>query len=379
MAKPDKPRFDNLIISTSEAFNASADKHEEYQADTPKMVNHRQSVYRVPLTMIRPDRFQARLILPLALRKDFYAGKASWNEVVRNWLELARNDRLVASEISELTALGDSLHDTGQIKPVTGQVVSENGRDVFLMLTGERRFWATAIKAVQDEQNTEPFVLALIDNQPTLEKQIAENMAYKALTPVGKARAAARLVLEAHQIHPSATESETDYFRRVADVRLDDATKDILQKTLQMERTYFGRLMKFFDLNESELEIADMSEMPERVLREIMQYDRALWSEAVSFYAAHEGRSYLDVHAFLERLSGREAGRKARIPLDPTTKSARSLRRLLQGIDEIPAEDKPGAIADAMLGDVDREEAHQLVARMETLTAALKRRVESFK
>ena len=167
MAKPEKPRFDNLISVTSDAFNASAEKQQDYDPNTPKMVNHRQSVYRVPLSMIRPDRFQARLILPLALRKDFYAGKTLWNEVVRNWFELARNDRLIAQEIAELTALGDSLHDTGQIKPVTGQVVNEKGRDVFRMLTGERRFWATAIKAVLEGQSDEPYVLALIDNQPS--------------------------------------------------------------------------------------------------------------------------------------------------------------------------------------------------------------------
>lgn len=379
MAKTEKPRFENLISVTSDAFNASAEKQEGYNPDTPKMVNHRQSVYRVPLSMVRPDRFQARLILPLALRKDFYSGITTWNEAVRNWFELARNDRLIAQGIEELTVLGESLHDTGQIKPVTGQVVGENGHDVFRMLTGERRFWATAIKAVQEGQADEPYVLALIDNQPTLEKQIAENMAYKALTPVGKARAAARLVLESHQVLPGENETETAFFRRVADVRLDDGTKDMLQKTLQMERTYFGRLMKFFELDENELEIADKSEMPERVLREIMQYDRSLWADAVSFYASHEGRTYQDVHAFLERQSGHEVGRKVRLPLDPTTKSARSLRRILNGIPELPAEDQDGSIADALLGDVDRAEARQLVARMETLTAAMKRRLESLK
>ncbi len=379
MAKTEKQRFDTLINVTSDAFNASAETQEDYNPDTPKMVNHRQSVYRVPLSMVRPDRFQARLILPLALRKDFYSGKTAWNEVVRNWFELARNDRLIAQEIAELTVLGDSLHDTGQIKPVTGQVVNENGRDVFRMLTGERRFWATAIKAVLEKQATEPYVLALIDNQPTIEKQIAENMAYKALTPVGKARAAARLVLELHQILPGEDEAESAFFRRVADVRLDEDTKETLQKTLQMERTYYGRLMKFFEFDEKELELADKSEMPERVLREIMQYDRSLWSEAVVFFASHEGRTYQDVHAFLERQSGHEIGRKIRLPLDPTTKSARSLRKLLNGMEELPADDKPGSIADALLGDVDREEARQLVARMETLTLALKQRLESLK
>jgi hypothetical protein len=52
---------------------------------------------------------------------------------------------------------------------------------------------------------------------------------------------------------------------------------------------------------------------------------------------------------------------------------------LLNGIEDLPADDKPGSIADALLGDVDREEARQLVARMETLTAALKQRLESLK
>ncbi len=97
------------------------------------------------------------------------------------------------------------------------------------------------------------------------------------------------------------------------------------------------------------------------------------------FLCRHEGRTYQDVHAFLERQSGHEVGRNARIPLDPTTKSARSLRRLLYGIEDLPADDKPGSIADALLGDVDREEARQLVARMETLIAALKQRLESLK
>ena len=47
-------------------------------------------------------------------------------------------------------------------------------------------------------------------------------------------------------------------------------------KTLQMERTYFGRLM-IFDLPDASLELADRSEMPERVLREIIRYDAKFW------------------------------------------------------------------------------------------------------
>lgn len=298
---------------------------------------------------------------------------------MQQWLKLAESDRLIKRELEELIELGDSLHDTGQIKPVTGQVLSHDGRDIFHMLTGERRFWATAIKSVRDGLDGEPYVLALIDNQPTLEKQIAENIAYKALTPVGKARAAARLVLEHHDIKPELGQDELVYFRQIADLRLSDETRDLLQRTLQMERTYFGRLMKFFELEQADLEIADRSEMPERVLREIMAHDRTLWSDAVAFYAAYEGRTYQDVQAFLEKATGKDQKRAPRLPADPVTKSARNLRRVLLGLDDLPHDDKIGPVADAILGDTDKGEAKLLLDRMETLTAAMKQRFESMR
>ncbi len=379
MARQEKRSFGNLIEATSAAFESSQTADEQVVLSGPKMINNRQSVYRVPVSMIRPDRFQARLLLPLTLRSSFYSGQRAWRDTVGDWIALAKSDRLNRRLIDELIVLGDSLNDTGQIKPVTGQVVNEDGRDVFRMLTGERRFWATAIQAVLSESAEEPYVLALIDNQPSLEKQIAENMAYKALTPVGKARAAARLVLEANQIEPAEGEQENEYFRRVAEMRLNDEIKDSLQKNLQLERTYFGRLMKFFELPEASLELADRAEMPERVLREIMRYDQKLWPAAVEYFAEFDNRSYLDVQAFLERESGKTQTRKPRIPADPLTKSARSLKKVLLGMDELPHKDKSGSLADALVGDSDKKEAQDIADRISALAQAVQTRVHALK
>jgi len=380
MAETKKRGFGDLINLTSDAFNAStAEKEQREEDQTPKMLSNRQSVYRVPLSMIKPDRFQARFLLPFELREAFFRQEIDWEETVRKWMALAEQDRLVRREIEELIALGDSLHDTGQIKPITGQVINEGGREVFKMLTGERRFWATAFQSVLSGRKDEPYVLAIIDNQPSLEKQIAENMAYKALTPVGKARAAARIVLESNGIQPNESLDEYSYFRQVLDVRLSDETKDMLLKTLQLERTYYGRLMKFFELPQDLLEICDRAEMPERVLREIMQYDAKFWPAAVRYYAEHDGRTYQDVHAFLERISGREKTRKVRLPADPATKSARSLKRVFLNLDELPQEDKLGSIADALVSEVAPEDARRMVGQMEQLTEALKVRVNNLK
>jgi len=380
MAEAKKKGFVDLINITSDAFSASTAGAETPEEDNaPKMVSNRQSVYRVPLSMIRPDRFQARYLLPLELREAFFRGEIDWVETVHRWLALAERDRLVRRELEELIDLGDSLHDTGQIKPITGQVVNEDGHDVFRMQTGERRFWATAIQAVREGRTEEHYALAINDNQPSLEKQIAENIAYKALTPVGKARAAARIVLAANGIQPDDHQDEYSFFRQVREMRLSDETKDNLQKTLQLERTYYGRLMKFFELPLDLLEICDRAEMPERVLREIMQYDAQYWPAAVRFYAEHDGRTYQDVHAFLERLSGREKTRAVRLPVDPATKSARSIKRVFLNLEELPQEDKLGSLADALVSEIDREDARQLLSRIEQFTQVLKLRVDNLK
>ena len=96
MAETKKRGFGDLINLTSDAFNAStAEKEQREEDQTPKMLSNRQSVYRVPLSMIKPDRFQARFLLPFELREAFFRQEIDWEETVRKWMALAEQDRLV--------------------------------------------------------------------------------------------------------------------------------------------------------------------------------------------------------------------------------------------------------------------------------------------
>jgi hypothetical protein len=89
-----KVNFEKLINTTTDAFNAKSESLEdETGLETPKMVNNRQSVFRVPLEMIRPDRFQARLLLPLALREEFFSGKMDWRGAVEAWFSMSERDQ----------------------------------------------------------------------------------------------------------------------------------------------------------------------------------------------------------------------------------------------------------------------------------------------
>jgi hypothetical protein len=130
--------------------------------------------------------------------------------------------------------------------------------------------------------------------------------------------------------------------------------------------------MNFFQLPETSLELADRAEMPERVLREIMRYDARLWSGAVEYFAEFDNRSYLDVQAFLERESGKTQTRQPRIPADPLTKSARSLKKVLLGMDQLPQ-------ADALIGDSDKKEAQELADKITALAQAVQTRVKALK
>jgi hypothetical protein len=137
--------------------------------------------------------------------------------------------------------------------------------------------------------------------------------------------------------------------------------------------------MKFFELPEASLELADRSEMPERVLREIMRYDSKLWPAAVEYFAEFDNRTYLDVEAFLERESGKVQQRTPRLPADPLTKSARSLKKVLLGMDELTQADKPGSLADALLGDSDLKEAKEIAERISAVAQAVQTRVRGLK
>jgi hypothetical protein len=45
-------------------------------------------------------------------------------------------------------------------------------------------------------------------------------------------------------------------------MRLNDEMKTCCRKICQMETTYYGRLMKFFELEDESLELADRSDLP---------------------------------------------------------------------------------------------------------------------
>ena len=85
------------------------------------------------------------------------------------------------------------------------------------------------------------------------------------------------------------------------------------------------------------------------------------------------------MQAVYERESCKTQTRKPLIPADPLTKSARSLKKVLLGMDELPHKDKSGSLADALVGDSDKKEAQDIADRISALAQAVQTRVHALK
>src|SRR5512137_2188669 len=114
-------------------------------------------IERLKPSQMLPDRFQPRRLLPARLREAFFNGQIDCYQAAAEWLVQAREDAGYQGEVERLLAMGDSFSEHGQIKPITGAWVSlPDGRYIFLIETGERRFWAACLQAVKEKRDEEP-------------------------------------------------------------------------------------------------------------------------------------------------------------------------------------------------------------------------------
>src|SRR3972149_11157215 len=129
-------------------------------------------IERLTPSQMLPDRFQPRRLLPPYLRQPFFSGEIDCYKAASEWLELAKSDFGARAEVDRLLQMGSSFEDHGQIKPITGSwVPAHDGGFIFLIETGERRFWAACLQAVLHKAKDEPRLRGEVVNHPTRERQ----------------------------------------------------------------------------------------------------------------------------------------------------------------------------------------------------------------
>lgn len=144
-------------------------------------------IERLKPSQMLPDRFQPRRLLPASLRQAFFSGKIDCYQAAAEWLNLSKNDAGYHAEVERLLSMGGSFEDHGQIKPITGSwVPANNGRFIFLIETGERRFWAACLHKVSGDSTVEPLLRVEVVSKPTRQRQVLENRHAEIPSAVGQ-------------------------------------------------------------------------------------------------------------------------------------------------------------------------------------------------
>jgi hypothetical protein len=284
MAPPKRKRF-----SAFDDFPASDAQTPPAEVETPALPVAAVQPASAPAQITRietlkpsqmmPDRFQPRRLLPMGLRPAFFSGEIDCYQAAAEWLSLARHDGGYRAEVERLLSMGESFDAHGQIKPITGSwVPASNGGYMFVIETGERRFWAACLRTVEAGQKAEPLLRVEAVDQPTRQRQVLENRHAEPPSAVGQACEIAALILNEMNIQPDAgLGDEYEYFRTARSQRMPVGLWDRIMPIMQLTRPRMVQLLNILQFPTPLLELADRYRLPERVLREILSLPQNQW------------------------------------------------------------------------------------------------------
>jgi hypothetical protein len=320
-------------------------------------------IERLKPTQMMPDRFQPRRLLPTALRQSFYSGQIDCYQAAHQWLQMARSDSGIKKEVDRLLAMGTSFEEHGQIKPITGSwVETQSGDYIFLIETGERRFWASCLQFAANKEQEEPLLRVEVITNPTRMRQVLENRHAEPPSAVGQACEVASLILAELGVAPQPdVQEEFEYFRQWRARRMPTGMWEKLTPVMQLTRERMVQLLNILELPDPLLDLADRYRLPERVLREVLrapesQREALLRSSIQNEWTAEDVAINIQVP---------KTEKKPAAAPDPIQQAMNSFRRFINAVDVLD-EDTRAAIFDELANDLvisDRGEAALIVLR----------------
>jgi len=279
-----------------------------------KDVSPVERIERLKPSQIIPDRFQPRRLLPFAIRDSFYSGKMDCYQTAGEWLKLSHKDDGVRLETDRLLAMGDSFDQHGQIKPITGSwVPAAEGQFVFMIETGERRFWAACLQHIISKNQEEPLLRIEVVKNPTRQRQVLENRHAEPPTAVSQACEIASLILAEMEILPDTNlDDEFNYFRQARAQRMPAGLWERIMPIMQLTRPRMVQLLNILQLPSHLLDLANRYQISERVLREVLLLPDDQWEKMIRL-SIHNNLTSDDISRMVEVT-----------PIQPNKKSATS-------------------------------------------------------
>ena len=296
-------------------------------------------IERLKPSQMFPDRFQPRRLLPAEIRADFYGGHINCYQAALEWLALARTDPGMEQEIQKLIAMGSSFDEHGQIKSITGKwALGSSGEYVFIIETGERRFWAACLQYASSGAETEPLLRVEVVEKPTRQRQVLENRHAEPPSAVEQACEVAALILAEMGIQPDTDLADDyDYFRIARTQRMPVGLWDKVTPVMQLTRPRMVQLLNILQLPTNQLDLADRYRLSERVLREILASPRDHWERMVRLSIQNQLTSDEIAEIVTPARETETTPRRPVTPIlpEPGRQAARSLRRFVQTLHEL--------------------------------------------
>ena len=336
---------------------------------TPASVIER--IERLKPSQMVPDRFQPRHLLPSPIRQAFFNGKLDCYQAAGEWLSLSKHDLSFKLEIDRLLAMGDSFEEYGQIKPITGSwVPASGGSYVFLIETGERRYWAACLRVAAGHLPEEPLLRVEAVAHPTRQRQVLENRHAELPSAVGQACEIASLILAEIGALPSPEiVDEFEYFRQARSQRMPAGLWEKITPIMQLTRPRMVQLLNILQMPTLLLELADRHRLTERQLREILAVPHDQWERTLRL-AIQQNLTSDDLSELRETdQKGHKKSWQSSLPFvsQPAKIATSGLRRfanVLTELDEVSREQALDEMADELVAT---GEAQKLIELLDEL------------
>jgi hypothetical protein len=339
-------------------------------------------IERLKPSEMMPDRFQPRRLLPMHIRNSFFSGKIDCYQAASEWIKFGQQDSGVKGEIERLISLGNSFDEHGQIKAITGSWEKDiNGNYVFLIETGERRFWAACLQVSANHIKEEPLLRVEVIDHPTRQRQVLENRHAETPSAVEQACEVAALILAELGMSPDEKiQDDYDFFRLARSQRMPAGLWDRITPIMQLTRPRMVQLLNILQMPSLLLEKADRFRLPERVLREILNQPQRNWDTLI-----HQSiQNSLTSDEIADQITADNTNaenRKTSSPKAPSTpeknanRSIRKFTRVFRNIDHLEQSEILDSVADDLFVSGQAESAAELLSELLTLIQArLKRK-----
>lgn len=341
----------------------------------PEIREAKGRIVSVKLSDVCPDFFQPRPILPADIKARFFKEQINCYEAAEQWLALGEDNPAEKSRLETLLKLGETIGEYGQIKPITGQWQVQGKERIFLLETGERRFWGVVLSDVKGRRpQIETRISAIEVQERSRARQVIENAHMEPPTAIGRAREIASLVLNHMGQHPDANmATEYDYFTLATKVkRFPEGMWPQISDITGLNRRTMGRLLALLEMDIEALYLADLHYIPERVLREIRKLPKSEQAEAIKTAAATNA-----THEDAALMVAESKGEK-RPPAAPVVKAARRMKSFAQLALRQDVWDDLGGVATEIVGSTrDKEDLIRFVDVLTQLAREIEIRIDS--